>query len=221
MIADTVLEQFLIDRETNPFGLRLVICDLSASPFIDLAGSSMLHKLHAQLSTREIPLRIVGARGRVRKLLSSDGLAPKVGGIERGQPSRIFLTSRLYNGEKLHNLLRRGPSHPGWRLASFFAMDSEDLTTRSEEVHWQRRGGSGTGDRLPGGFVESKPGRQVPPAPAAARRRCLPSANAFCTRLEHLLADLELGPGQGHELAADKMMPVSSIAFTPWNLNGG
>jgi MFS superfamily sulfate permease-like transporter len=63
--------------------IRLVVCDLSASPYADLAGARMLHDLHDELSTREIPLRIVGARGRVRDLLRADGVSQKVGGVGR------------------------------------------------------------------------------------------------------------------------------------------
>ena len=65
--------------------LRLVVCDLSASPFMDLSGAAMLHKLHDELAARHIALRILDARSRVRELLRADGLADKVGGIERGQ----------------------------------------------------------------------------------------------------------------------------------------
>src|SRR4051812_1501522 len=46
--------------------VRTVICDLSASPSIDLAGSRMLHELHAEGAARGIALRIVGAHARVR-----------------------------------------------------------------------------------------------------------------------------------------------------------
>jgi MFS superfamily sulfate permease-like transporter len=62
---------------------RLVVCDLSASPNIDLAGARMLHDLHTELTARDAVLRIVGARGSVRDLLRADGLAEKVGGLER------------------------------------------------------------------------------------------------------------------------------------------
>ena len=84
--ADTVL-QTVLDRidATRHADLKLVVCDLSASPFMDLAGSAMLHKLHAELAARKIALRIIGAHGRVRELLRDDGLAPKVGGVERGE----------------------------------------------------------------------------------------------------------------------------------------
>ncbi len=54
--------------------IRTVICDLSASPYIDLAGSRMLHLLHTELTASGVALRIVGARGRVRDLLRAEGL---------------------------------------------------------------------------------------------------------------------------------------------------
>ncbi len=61
----------------------LVVCDLSTSPYIDLAGSRMLHDLHGELSARGVRLGIVGAHGHVRDLLRADGLADKVGGLDR------------------------------------------------------------------------------------------------------------------------------------------
>jgi high affinity sulfate transporter 1 len=63
--------------------IRVMICDLSASPFIDLAGSHMLHDLHGELVKRGIALRIVGARSYVRDFLRADGLGEKVGSIDR------------------------------------------------------------------------------------------------------------------------------------------
>ena len=82
--ADAVLEAVSERlRAAGSSAIRLVVCDLSASPFIDLAGSRMLHDLHAELDARGIALRIVGARGRVRDLLRADGLSDKVGGLDR------------------------------------------------------------------------------------------------------------------------------------------
>jgi MFS superfamily sulfate permease-like transporter len=75
-------------------GVRLVVCDLSASPYVDLAGSRMLHDLEAECATRGIGLRIVGARGTVRDLLRADGMGDKVGGLDRTAT--------------LHQLLERG-----------------------------------------------------------------------------------------------------------------
>lgn len=81
--TDAVLETVLDRVRAAPAGLRLVICDLSASPIIDLAGSGMLHALHDELAARGARLRIVGAHGAVRELLRADGLADKVGGLDR------------------------------------------------------------------------------------------------------------------------------------------
>jgi len=83
--ADTVLEIVLNRLHLpSPSKTRLVVCDLSASPIVDLAGSRMLHELHAELERHGIALRIVGAHGNVRDLLRADGLSEKVGGLERG-----------------------------------------------------------------------------------------------------------------------------------------
>jgi sulfate permease, SulP family len=83
--SDTVLESVLSRLQLlGPSAIRLVVCDLSASPIVDLAGSSMLHELHAALERHGIVLRIVGAHGSVRDLLRADGISEKVGGLERG-----------------------------------------------------------------------------------------------------------------------------------------
>lgn len=82
--ADSVLEAVL-NRVRAPASAQThtVVCDLSSSPYVDLAGSRMLHALHAELAMRDIAMRIVGARGRVRDLLRSDGVADKVGSVDR------------------------------------------------------------------------------------------------------------------------------------------
>jgi sulfate permease, SulP family len=82
--TDSVLEAVLTrlgDVAAPP--IRLVICDLSAAPYLDLAGSRMLHELHATLTSRGMALRIVGAHGAVRDLLRADGIEDKVGAIGR------------------------------------------------------------------------------------------------------------------------------------------
>jgi len=80
--ADSVLEA-VSGRLRVQADTRLVVCDLSASPTIDLAGSRMLHQLHDELAARGIALQIVGAHGRVRDLLRADGIGEKVGGLDR------------------------------------------------------------------------------------------------------------------------------------------
>src|SRR3974390_667033 len=93
--ADAVLEAVLARlREAGTSGVRLAVCDLSASPFVDLAGARMLHELHRELAAHRIALRIVGARGRVRDLLRADGLSGKVGGLDRGVTLASILAGR-------------------------------------------------------------------------------------------------------------------------------
>ena len=70
-------------RHAGPDGVRLLVCDLSASPYVDLAGSRMLHELHAEAAARGAGLRLVGARARVRDLLRADGIGEKVGRFDR------------------------------------------------------------------------------------------------------------------------------------------
>lgn len=81
--AGSVLEIVMASVLTDRSKIRAVVCDLSASPYLDLAGARILHTLYDQLAARDISLQIVGARGRVRDLLRADGLAEKVGGLER------------------------------------------------------------------------------------------------------------------------------------------
>jgi len=82
--ADAVLESVLNRlREAAPSVIRLAVCDLSAAPYLDLAGSRMLHELHAELASRGITLRVIGAHGSARDLLRADGVEEKVLGLDR------------------------------------------------------------------------------------------------------------------------------------------
>jgi len=82
--ADSVREwvQTRIHAASSPV-VRLVVCDLSAAPYLDLAGARMLHELHDDLAAQAISLRIVGAHGAVRDLLRAEGLDEKVGQLRR------------------------------------------------------------------------------------------------------------------------------------------
>ena len=64
-------------RAADP--LKLVICDLSMSPFVDLAGARMLAALHEQLQADGISLRLVAAHAAVRDMLRADGMEERVG----------------------------------------------------------------------------------------------------------------------------------------------
>ena len=59
--------------------LTLVVCDLSTSPMVDLAGARMLAKLHVELGAAGIRLRLVAAHAAVRDILRAEGLEESVG----------------------------------------------------------------------------------------------------------------------------------------------
>jgi len=64
-------------------GLRLVICDLSNVPYVDVAGARMLRRLHQELSTTNVRFVLVEAHGPVRDTLRAAGLDELVGAITR------------------------------------------------------------------------------------------------------------------------------------------
>jgi high affinity sulfate transporter 1 len=74
--AATVLESVL-DALQKSYDIKLVVCDLSASPSIDLAGAQMLRDLYEELASRHIGFCIVGAHAQLRDLLRAEGLAEK------------------------------------------------------------------------------------------------------------------------------------------------
>jgi len=74
--AEGVMETVLSHIYGRP-DVKAVVCGLSSSPFIDMAGAKMLHDLHAELGSRGIAFQIVGARGQVRDVLQAEGMADK------------------------------------------------------------------------------------------------------------------------------------------------
>jgi len=94
-VLQSVLEKL---RSAEASKIRSVVCDLSASPYVDLAGSRMLHQLADELAGRQIAFRITGARGRVRDLLRADKLADKVGGLHRALSLEAALSGTVDSG---------------------------------------------------------------------------------------------------------------------------
>ncbi len=78
-VQRTVLERV----RHEPAGLRLVICDLSNAPYLDLAGVRMFARLHDELKLLNIDLLIVEAHGTQRDILRAEGLEKVVGPIHR------------------------------------------------------------------------------------------------------------------------------------------
>ena len=80
-ILRVVLERADIEAES----LRLVVCDLSTSPAVDLAGVNMLFELESVLIKRNIRFHLVEARASVRDLLRLEGAGDRLGRIDRSQ----------------------------------------------------------------------------------------------------------------------------------------
>lgn len=74
-VRDAVWEK--IRSATSP--LKLVVCDLSTSPAVDLAGARMLANLHKELQGAGIRLRLVAAHAAVRDILRGEGLEELIG----------------------------------------------------------------------------------------------------------------------------------------------
>ena len=78
-IATTVRER--IQTATEP--VRLVIFDLSTSPYVDSAGGRMLAELVEELAADGIRLRVAEAHAEVRDLLRAEGVEQQLGGVSR------------------------------------------------------------------------------------------------------------------------------------------
>jgi len=63
--------------------IRAVVCDLSASPHVDLQATDALAGLADELRGMGIRLQVVEARASVRDMLRAEGLDDKLGGINR------------------------------------------------------------------------------------------------------------------------------------------
>ncbi|MGV3531548.1 MAG: SulP family inorganic anion transporter [Chthoniobacteraceae bacterium] len=81
--AEHVFDSVLARVDAGRGGLRLVVCDLSTSPLIDMAGARMFLNLHAEITKRGLVLRLVEARSKVRDMLRSEGVEDAVGRVDR------------------------------------------------------------------------------------------------------------------------------------------
>jgi len=63
--------------------VRLVVCDLSTSPYVDMAGAEMLGDLHDELQRAGIRFEAVEAHSKVRDMLRSEGLGERLGHVNR------------------------------------------------------------------------------------------------------------------------------------------
>jgi MFS superfamily sulfate permease-like transporter len=72
-VFDAVLAR--LDAAREP--IRLVICDLSTSPNIDMPGARIFLALHAELAKRGIAFTLVEARSAVRDMLRAGNAASR------------------------------------------------------------------------------------------------------------------------------------------------
>lgn len=81
--TDHVQRTVLARLRTENTPVRLVVCDLSSSPYVDLAGTRMLESLSDELAKRRITLRLAEPLAEARDILRAEGLDTKVGDIDR------------------------------------------------------------------------------------------------------------------------------------------
>jgi high affinity sulfate transporter 1 len=77
------VHRVVLERLQATPDLRLMVCDLSDSPMVDVAGARMLSRLSAELAKRNTLLRVVEAHARNRDLLRAVGLEEHVGRVGR------------------------------------------------------------------------------------------------------------------------------------------
>jgi SulP family sulfate permease len=63
--------------------VKLVVCDLSTSPYIDAAGAGMLAQIEQQLDKMGIDFRVAEAHSTVREILRNTGISERLGGVSR------------------------------------------------------------------------------------------------------------------------------------------
>jgi MFS superfamily sulfate permease-like transporter len=80
--VDHVLETVL-QRAHSQAGLERVVYDLSNTPYVDVAGARMLRRLHDELASNHIELRVVGAHSAIRDRLRFEKLQDWIGPINR------------------------------------------------------------------------------------------------------------------------------------------
>jgi len=81
--VDHVLREMLHHLESRPEPVRLVVIDLSTSPYVDLAGARMLTKLCTAVTARGAALRLAETRATVRDILRAEGVEAKTAPLSR------------------------------------------------------------------------------------------------------------------------------------------
>ena len=83
--ADDILEKINGHIKSAGSGIRVLILDLAAAPYVDVSGSKMVSTLAAELQQKGIKIRIVDALSGVREILRKQGLEEITGKISRSE----------------------------------------------------------------------------------------------------------------------------------------
>ena len=81
--VDTIYSTVLAAIRQRQTPVRLAVCDLSTSPYIDAAGARMLAHLVEELDGKGIQFRIAEAHAEVREILRATGISESLGGVSR------------------------------------------------------------------------------------------------------------------------------------------
>ena len=81
--AENIHQKITKNRSEHKGKLKMIILDLSASPYVDVSGSKMLLQLSLELNKKGIKLKIVEAISVVRDLLRKQGMEDVIGHISR------------------------------------------------------------------------------------------------------------------------------------------
>jgi high affinity sulfate transporter 1 len=87
-----------VRREAGARAAHFVVCDLSSTPHLDVAGATMLFELSQELQRAGRSLRLAEARGRIRELLQNAGFDELLGRLDRQQSVDHVVQAALTEG---------------------------------------------------------------------------------------------------------------------------
>ena len=99
--AQDIIDKIFKNFESQESTPRLLILDLSAVPFVDVSGSSMLLKSFQQIQDRGISIKVVGALSNVRELFRKVGVENLTGRISRSASIHEAVEELLHPSKKM------------------------------------------------------------------------------------------------------------------------
>lgn len=81
--VETIIDSLMKKIASQTVPVKLVVCDLSTSPYIDAAGAKMLDELVEKLEVRGIEFKVAEAHAEVREILRATGFSESLGGVSR------------------------------------------------------------------------------------------------------------------------------------------